>query len=59
MKEEWIEACVAHPLTQIASDGGWDGGIETVIVNGAIIKNSGGFVADTYPGNAIRSAPIK
>lgn len=24
MKEEWIDACVAHPETQIASDGGWD-----------------------------------
>ncbi len=24
MKEEWIDACIAHPETQIASDGGWD-----------------------------------
>ncbi len=24
MKQEWIDACVAHPETQIASDGGWD-----------------------------------
>ncbi|MBI1392265.1 MAG: amidohydrolase family protein [Alphaproteobacteria bacterium] len=26
MKDEWVDACVAHPETQIASDGGWDEG---------------------------------
>jgi len=26
MQQEWVDACVEHPLTQIASDGGWDDG---------------------------------
>ncbi len=46
MKEEWIETCVAHPLTQIASDGGWDGGKTHPRVAGSNTRVLGRYVRE-------------
>lgn len=46
MKEEWINSCVAHPLTQIASDGGWDGGQTHPRVAGSNTRVLGRYVRE-------------
>jgi N-acyl-D-aspartate/D-glutamate deacylase len=46
MQEEWIEKCVSHPMTQIASDGGWDDGDAHPRVAGSHARFLGRYVRD-------------
>ena len=46
MKEEWIDSCVEHPITQIASDGGWDGGKTHPRVAGSNTRVLGRYVRE-------------
>lgn len=46
MQEEWIEKCVSHPMTQIASDGGWDDGDAHPRVSGSHTRFLGRYVRD-------------
>ncbi|MDX1384806.1 MAG: amidohydrolase family protein, partial [Thermoanaerobaculia bacterium] len=44
--EDWADACVADPATQIASDGGWDGGKTHPRVAGANARVLGRYVRE-------------
>ena len=44
--DEWVTACVAHPVTQIASDGGWDGGKTHPRVAGSNTRVLGRYVRE-------------
>lgn len=46
MKEAWIDSCVAHPHTQIASDGGWDDGKTHPRVAGSNTRVLGRYVRE-------------
>ncbi len=46
MQTEWVDACIEHPLTQIASDGGWDDGKTHPRVAGSNSRVLGRYVRE-------------